>query len=89
MLIASRLAALRIMHIKHLLCNEPVKWHSFAHYWAGLSLRHFRPDFASNLQPHADWQPAFYKQTLADLRSLRQQLPDMNVTALSVKLFFR
>jgi hypothetical protein len=87
--VPSRLAALRVIHLVHFLRDKPVTWHVFVRYWAGLSLRHFRADLASNLLPHSDWQPDFYRRALADLRVYNSFVPLLNFTDLSLKKVYR
>ena len=74
----TRFAAMRCLHIKQLICNYgAAKWHAFAEYWVGLSLRHWKPEFLCNARPHSFDRPTFYDVTLADFRRLSQRQPGL------------
>ncbi len=63
----TRLAALRIMHLKHFAFGSEVSWHTVAAFWIGLSLRQFNSRYASNMIRHAESErPRFYEQALKD-----------------------
>ena len=62
--IDSKLKALQIKHILNLLHGDFAKWHSFAIYWIGHQLSKFKPDFGSNLLPHALESSSFYASCL-------------------------
>jgi len=68
--VASRLAAYRINHLRQLIVGSQAKWQIYAAFWVGLGLRDLKPEFASNSMPHSEWQPAFYKRAVINLRKL-------------------
>jgi len=59
--IKSKIKAMQVKHLLQLLNKEYAKWHSFAIYWIGFSLRSFKPEYASNSIPHSDHKPMFYE----------------------------
>ena len=52
------------MHLYKLFSNQEAKWTYFAKYWIGIHLRKFNASFASNLVPHSDYVPPFYRVCL-------------------------
>jgi hypothetical protein len=86
--IPSRLASLRVMHLKRFLVGDNIKWHSFARYWAALSLRHFRADLWSNLEPHSVWQPTYYHRALRDVRLLQSITQQFNFSTVTLKFVY-
>ena len=68
-----KLKAMHVIHVKHLVHhNNFVKWHAFARYWLGLSLRDVKPELASNSVPHSEVLPLFYAKTLVSFRKWAQ-----------------
>jgi len=60
------LSKVKSFYIKHICClinNTDAIWKYFAIYWIGLQLRKYN-SFASNLIPHSDYVPPFYKLCL-------------------------
>ena len=67
--INTRLAALRVMHIKRFTFGDAVCWHSLAAYWIGFSVRQYNNTHARNTIVHAESErPAFYDKALRDFR---------------------
>ena len=87
--IPSRLEAFRCDHLRRLFEDTRAKWKSFACYWVGLSLRRWQPQFASNLVPHSDWQPDFYRISLNDFKKIINRIPNVDPKNLTVKVAYR
>lgn len=60
--IRCKLQALQVMHVRHLLYHDFVKWHAFANYWLGFTqpIRNIKPEMARNSIPHSEERPMFY-----------------------------
>ena len=86
----SRFAAMRCVHIKQLIVNYgSARWHVFARFWIGLSLRQWNPDFLSNTRPHSFDRPPFYSAALSDFRRLMSICPDFPIEQIKVKSVYR
>ena len=80
-----KIKALHLMHLKSLLYGPFAKWHTFAIYWTGLSLRKLRPDFASNSLLHSEKRPSFYCKLLESYRLIIEKYPDFELKQATTK----
>ena len=64
-----KLQAHKIKHILQFLSGDFVKWHSFAEYWTGLSLRNYKSSLWKNSIPHGLEPTHFYKDCLTAFKS--------------------
>jgi len=58
--IINKINSYYIIHIFHFLYGEYAKWHSFAEYWLGLSLRQYKASLWRNDTPHSFQPTQFY-----------------------------
>jgi len=64
----SKIKALKVKHILNLINGDYAKWHSLAIYWIGQSIAMYKPEYGSNLIPHSNHIPVFYKSCLQYFR---------------------
>ena len=62
------------------------KWRYFSIYWLGMSLRHYCSDFASNLIPHGEYTPRFYKSFMKCFKSVVSC--DSNMSVITTKMLY-
>ena len=71
--ISAKFKALQVKHLINLMYGSYTKWHSFAIYWIGLSLRVYQPKFNNNSMPHSEFAPLFYRSCLGNLRDIMKE----------------
>jgi hypothetical protein len=89
--IQTKLQAFLLRHLQALINNSSAKWTYFAIYWLGLSLRRYRPAFASLLIPHSESIPLFYQQCFSALKLFEtlDSTPLVNIETFNVKQFYQ
>ena len=85
--ILSKIKSFFIKHISCLINNTDAVWKYFAIYWIGLPLRKFNSSFASNLVPHSDYVPPFYKLCLKYFTMFLDTTP-ISLDTISVKTVY-
>ena len=83
--IETKLQSLRCAHLHRFVTGCEAKWTEYAAFWAGLTLRHLNPGFASNARLHAERASAFYEEALDVYYKFRKGKFDFSARDLSAK----
>lgn len=80
--------ALYLMHLYKLISNHEANWTYFAKYWKGIHLRKLNASFASNLVPHSDYVPLFYRECLTVFDNFLELYPDFLFDRISTQILY-
>jgi exonuclease III len=84
--IATKLHALRIMHLKNLIVGTPAKWKLFTQYFIGFHLKKYNANLYNRSRPHQiAYIPHFYRECLKSLDKLLKINSNPNWETLSTK----